>query len=112
MMPRDANPLGSIFGGHIVSLIDQAAVQCAVHFAKKTFVTKVIREVEFYEPISIGDVVSLYASIRAVGTTSVTVAVDVDALHLGGPEQTNRVTSAEVVLVAVDRSGKPSAIGK
>jgi len=111
MMPRDTNPLGSIFGGHILSLIDQAAGQHARSIAPKKFVTKVMREVEFIAPVYVGDVVSFYASTITMGNTSITVQVDVEALRGTDCMHTLPVTSAEVVMVAVDDKGKPIAIG-
>jgi acyl-CoA thioesterase YciA len=110
MMPKDTNPLGSIFGGYILSLIDQAAGEQARIEAAKKYVTKVMREVEFHAPVYVGDLISLYSETVAVGTTSVTVKVDVVAQR--GRDRTvfDRVTSAEVVMVAVDEHGRPIAV--
>src|SRR5262245_31943878 len=102
MLPRDTNHLGSIFGGHILSLVDLAAGQHARTIAVKRYVTKIVREVNFIAPVYVGDVVSFYCETIAVGTTSVTVRVDVEALRGENSVQTIRVTSAEVVMVAVD----------
>ena len=110
MMPRDTNPLGSIFGGHILSLIDQAAGQHARLTAPKKFVTKVMREVEFIAPVYVGDVVSFYATTKKVGNTSITVCVDVEATRGMNCVETKRVTTAEVVMVAVDDAGNPTTI--
>ena len=109
-MPKDTNPLGSIFGGYILSLIDQAAGEQARIEAAKKYVTKVMREVEFHAPVYVGDLISLYSETVAVGTTSVTVKVDVVAQR--GRDRTvfDRVTSAEVVMVAVDEHGRPIAV--
>ncbi|MCB0345371.1 MAG: acyl-CoA thioesterase [Bdellovibrionales bacterium] len=107
MMPRDTNPLGCIFGGHIVSLIDQAAVQCAINVANRNFVTKLIKDVEFIEPVNVGDVVTFYGKVTSVGRTSVCVRIDVEAQHMKGAMPPKSVTSAELVLVAVDDEGKP-----
>ncbi|MCB0347158.1 MAG: acyl-CoA thioesterase [Bdellovibrionales bacterium] len=107
MMPRDTNPLGCIFGGHIVSLIDQAAVQCAMNVANCNFVTKLIREVEFIEPVNVGDVVSFYGAVISVGRTSICVRIEVEAQHMKRSMQPKSVTSAELVLVAVDDRGRP-----
>ncbi len=110
MMPRDTNPLGSIFGGHILSLIDQAAGQHARSISRRKFVTKVMREVEFIAPVFVGDSVSFYCRTINTGTSSITIGVDVEALRGIGYEETIPVTSAEVVMVAIDDSGKPIAI--
>jgi acyl-CoA thioesterase YciA len=112
MMPRDTNPLGSIFGGHILSLIDLAAGQHARAVAPKKYVTKVMREVEFIAPVYVGDVVSFYAETVRTGTTSLTIRVDVEATRGYDAVQTIHVTSAEVVMVAVNDRNSPIAILK
>jgi acyl-CoA thioesterase YciA len=110
MMPRDTNALGSIFGGHILSLIDLAAGQHARSVAPKKYVTKVMREVEFIAPVFVGDAVSFYCSTLKVGRTSITVQVDVDAVRGVDNLQTIRVTTAQVVMVAVDSNNQPVPI--
>jgi acyl-CoA thioesterase YciA len=110
MMPRDTNPLGSIFGGHILSLIDLAAGQHARAVAPKRYVTKVMREVEFIAPVYVGDNVSFYCETVKLGNTSITIRVDVEALRGVDSVHTISVTTAEVVMVAVDDSGKPQSI--
>lgn len=107
MLPRDTNHLGSIFGGVILSLLDLAAGQHARSVAPKKYVTKVMREVEFIAPVYVGDIVSFYAETLRVGKTSITIQVDVEAVRGIDCMQTIQVTSAEVVMVAVDDSGKP-----
>lgn len=110
MMPRDTNPLGSIFGGHILSLIDQAAGQLARETAPRRFVTKVVREVEFIAPVYVGDAVNFFAEVLKVGNTSITIRVDVEALRGIDCKEIIDVTSAEVVMVAVDEKGNPIPI--
>ena len=110
MMPRDTNPLGSIFGGYILSLIDLAAGQHARTLAPKRYVTKVMREVEFIAPVYVGDAVSFYTKTVKLGTTSITIRVDVEAVRGVDSLQRIQVTSAEVVMVAVNEHGKPIPI--
>lgn len=110
MLPRDTNPLGSIFGGHILSLIDLAATYQARATAAKTYVTKVVREVEFISPVYVGDFVSFYTETVKVGRTSITIRVDVEAARSDNVAHAVKVTSAEVVMVAIDRSGSPVPI--
>lgn len=110
MMPRDTNPLGSIFGGHILSLIDQAAGQHARKIAPRRYVTKIMREVNFIAPVFVGDVVSFYCHTVKVGNTSITIKVDVEAIRGYNAVQTISVTSAEVVMVAIGDDQKPIAI--
>jgi acyl-CoA thioesterase YciA len=112
MMPKDTNARGTIFGGVILSYIDQAAAVAAYKQSSKNFVTKAMNTVEFVAPVQLGDVVSFYASIVRFGTTSLTVKVDVEAERAQpkGQKQLVRVTEAEVVCVAVDSQGRPIPI--
>ena len=110
MMPRDTNALGSIFGGHILSLIDLAAGQHARSVAPKKYVTKVMREVQFIAPVYIGDAVSFYCETEKVGRTSITIKVEVEATRGVDQLHTIHVTSAEVVMVAVDSNNTPIPI--
>jgi len=110
MLPRDTNQLGSIFGGHILSLIDMAAGQHARSIAPKRYVTKVMREVEFIAPVHVGDLVSFYTNTVKLGRTSVTISVDVEATRGSDSLHCYRVTSAEVVMVAIDTNYKPIPI--
>jgi acyl-CoA thioesterase YciA len=109
MLPRDTNYLGSIFGGHILSLIDLAAGQHARRVAPHRYVTKVMREVNFIAPVHIGDAVTFYCTTIKVGRTSVTVRVDVESNRVTKPGVVEdiSVTTAEVVLVAVNEAFEP-----
>lgn len=110
MMPRDTNALGSIFGGHILSLIDLAAGEYARRISPKNYVTKVMREVVFIAPVYVGDIVSFYAEQMAMGKTSITIRVDVEARRGTDAVKNIMVTSAEVVMVCIDKQGKPTPI--
>ena len=110
LLPRDTNAQGSIFGGVILSHLDLAGVVEARKHASKNYVTVCMRQVEFHEPVYTGDVVSFYSSTVKVGTTSVTVRVEVEAQRAKDPSQTVRVTEAEIVFVAVDKAGKPTPV--
>ena len=107
MMPRDTNAEGTIFGGVILSLIDQAAYVEAVRQAHRRYVTIAMREVEFKKPVFVGDLLSLYADTARVGRTSLTIRVRVCARRRTDPDQNVNVTEAEVIFVAVDESGTP-----
>ena len=107
MMPRDTNPLGTIFGGLILSYIDQAGAVEAARHSKQRLVTVAMHEVKFIAPVFVGDLVSFYAEIIKIGNTSITIRVTVDANRDRAPHETVRVTQAEVVYVAIDESGKP-----
>ena len=111
LLPKDTNALGTIFGGVILSHIDLASAVEARKTASRRYVTKAMREVEFHEPVFLGDVVNFFTETVRVGRTSVTVRVSVEAERWGaGRGERVKVTEAEVVLVAVDESGRPTPI--
>lgn len=112
MLPRDTNAHGTIFGGVILSYIDLAGgIECRRQWPKM-FVTKAMHEVVFVAPVHLGDLVTFYTKTVRVGTTSITVDVEVEVerLGLGGAKDIVRVTEAEVIYVAVGEDGKPTAI--
>ncbi len=105
MMPRDTNPHGTIFGGVLLSYLDQAgAVGARLEIRRsgwpdQQLVTVGMKSVEFHRPVHVGDVVSFWTRPVRVGTTSITMHVDVEAERGGAPE---KLTEAEVTYVAVD----------
>lgn len=107
MMPRDTNAEGTIFGGVILSLIDQAAYVEAVRQAHQRYVTVSMNTVVFHHPVFVGDVLSLYADAVKIGRTSITIHVRVCARRRNDPDDDVKVTEAEVVFVAIDERGKP-----
>ena len=112
MLPRDTNQLGTIFGGVILSHLDLAGGTEARKHAAKKFVTKVMENVEFLAPVFLGDTVTFFTRTVKVGSTSITIEVDVEADRTGpdGHRETVKVTSARVVYVAVDENGRPTPI--
>ena len=105
-MPKDTNQYGTIFGGVILSYIDQAGfVEARRHGAHK-WVTVALERVEFKQPVQLGDVVALYTSVMRLGTTSVTVNVQVEAERYRTGDVV-AVTEAHITLVSVDAEGKP-----
>jgi acyl-CoA thioesterase YciA len=105
MMPRDTNPLGTIFGGAILSHIDIAGAVEARRHSEKMLVSVAMHEVKFIAPVFVGDLVSFYTETIKIGRTSVTVRVTVEALRRQAPHECVRVTQAEVVYVALDSPG-------
>src|SRR5512136_1619226 len=102
LLPKDTNALGTIFGGVILSHIDLASAVEARKTAARRWVTKAMHEVEFHEPVFLGDVVNFF---------TVTVRVSVEAERWGGGHgERVKVTEAEVILVSVDESGRPTPI--
>ena len=79
LLPKDTNAYGTIFGGVILSNIDLASAVQARTVAPHRYVTKAMREVEFHEPVFLGDIVSFFTETVRVGRTSVTVRVSVEA---------------------------------
>jgi acyl-CoA hydrolase len=106
MMPQHANNLGHVFGGVVLGLMDKAAAVAAIRHARTSCVTASIDRVDFREPIRVGDLVVLKASVNYVGKTSMEVGVRVDAEDLltGHRRHTN---SCYLTFVAVDPSGRP-----
>ena len=112
LLPKDTNALGTIFGGVILSHIDLASAVEARKTAPRRWVTKAMREVEFHEPVFLGDIVNFFTETVRVGRSSVTVrvSVEVERWAKGGHGEQVQVTEAEVVLVAVDEAGRPRSI--
>ena len=105
MMPRDTNPMGTIFGGIILSFIDQAGVVEAQRHTDRQLATVAMHEVKFIAPVFVGDLVSFFTELVRIGNTSITVRVTVEARRAASPHDTVRVTQAEVVYVAVTEPG-------
>lgn len=111
MMPRDTNAHGTIFGGVLLSYIDQAgAVEARSHTPHK-FVTVAMDKVEFKQPVFVGDVLSFRTRLEKSGRTSMTIKVDVEAERFADPTVTIPVTEALLVYVAVDENGHPTPLG-
>lgn len=104
-MPRETNPYGTIFGGVILSQIDQAGFVEARRHADLDWVTASIDHVDFRAPVNVGDVVNYYSQTVRLGRTSVAVEVEVEAEKFHSRE-TVRVTSATLTMVGM-RDGKP-----
>lgn len=107
MMPRDTNAFGTIFGGIILSYIDQAGAVEARRTSNQAFVTVAMHEVEFHAPVFVGDLVTFYTETVRVGRTSITVKVTVEACGREGGGDNRIVTEAIVVYVAVDENRSP-----
>lgn len=106
MMPQDANNLGHVFGGVILSMMDKVAAIAAFRHSRTNVVTVSIDRVDFREPIHVGDLVVMKASVNYAGRTSMEVGVRVEAEDLlrGTRRHTN---SCYLTFVAIDRNGRP-----
>ena len=107
LMPKDTNALGTIFGGIILSYIDQAGAVEAFRQCSGKLVTVAMHEVEFHHPVFVGDLVSFYARTIRRGRTSIAVKVVVEAQRRQSPETPVTVTEAEVIYVHVGEDGRP-----
>ncbi len=110
MMPRDTNPAGTIFGGVILSYMDQAGAEEALFEGALRVVTVAMNEVVFLEPVFVGDLVSFYTSLVRVGRTSITVQVKVSAARHWDREEQVQVTEAEITYVNVDENHRPTPV--
>jgi len=106
MMPGHANNLGHVFGGVVLAMMDKTAAVAAIRHARCTCVTASIDRVDFREPIHLGDLVVMHASVNYVGRTSMEIGVRVEAEDLlsGKRRHTN---SCYLTFVAVDGHGHP-----
>ena len=110
MMPRDTNPAGTIFGGVILSYLDQAGAEAALRHGARKVVTVAMKDVVFREPVFVGDLVSFYAELIHVGRTSLRVKVLVQASRRWDRTEVVTVTEAEITYVNVDAEGQPTLI--
>ena len=104
-MPRDTNAAGDVFGGWVMSQVDIAGSIAAVRRAKGRVVTVAVNAFHFVAPVSVNDLVSFYAQVVKVGTTSITVDVEVYAergRRSPKPGEVVKVTEAVLTYVAVD----------
>jgi acyl-CoA hydrolase len=109
VMPHMQNVLGDLFGGHLLSLVDQAAAVAAIRHAGGPAVTASFDRVDFRERIPVGALVTCAAAVEYVGNSSMDVAVEVYSEHV--PTGVRRHThTARVVFVAIDDQGRPRRV--
>lgn len=82
MLPSHSNFSGKIHGGHILSLMDQIAFACASKHSRKYCVTAAVDTVDFINPIEVGELVTLKASVNHVGNTSMVIGIRVEAENI------------------------------
>jgi acyl-CoA thioesterase YciA len=110
MMPRDTNAQGTIFGGVILSYVDQAGAIEARRQGSRMMVTVSMDKIVFHEPVFVGDLVSFWTETLRIGTTSITVKVVCEAIRGTDPQKKVLVTEAQVVYVNIGDDRKPSPI--
>ncbi len=108
MMPQDANPSGNVHGGVVLRIIDQAAA-AAMRHCRQRVVTARQDDMSFLKPVSLGNLLTVKASVNDVGSTSLEVGVRVEAEDLATGE-TWHVAAAYLVFVALDEQGTPVAV--
>ena len=109
MLPVDANPSGNVHGGTILRLVDVAAGVSALRHSRKNVVTASIERMDFYNPVYVGNLLSLTASVNYAGRTSMEVGVRIEGEDL----RTGKIThigSSYLTYVALGDNGKPVEI--
>ena len=109
-MPADANPAGDIFGGWVLSQMDIAAGICAANEAKCRVATVRIEAMSFLKPIYVGDVLCVYSSVKKLGRTSISIALEAWVLRDRLGDRV-KVTDGIFTFVALDKEGKPKPYG-
>ncbi|MDE1917564.1 MAG: acyl-CoA thioesterase [Sphingomonadales bacterium] len=109
-MPRDANAYGDIFGGWLMSLMDNGAGLIASRHSLGRAVTIAMDGMQFLKPVKIGDELSVYGEIIKTGRSSMTIAVEAWRRHRHELDAI-KVTEAVFTFVAVDENGRPRPVG-
>jgi acyl-CoA thioesterase YciA len=109
-MPGDSNANGDIFGGWIMAQVDVAGAVLPVRISKGRVATVAVNEFIFKQPVSVGDLLSFYASVARIGNTSITVNVVVYAERNPADPQVVKVTEATLTYVAIDHHGQSRPI--
>lgn len=109
MLPSHTNFSGKIHGGYLLSLLDQIAFACASKYSGNYCVTASVDTVDFLNPIEVGELVTLKASVNYVGNSSMIVGIRVEAENI----QTGKVkhcNSSYFTMVAKDEEGKNTKV--
>ena len=109
-MPADVNMHGDIFGGYIMSQVDIAGGIVAARRARSRVATVAVNAFTFKHPVFVGDVLSFYADVIRVGTTSITLSVEVYAQRNPAEIEIVKVTEATVTYVAIGSDGRPQPV--
>ena len=110
VMPHMQNVLGSLFGGELMAMVDQAAAVAAIRHAGGPVLTAAIDRVDFREQIPIGALVTLFATVDFVGNSSMDITVEVYSEQPATGEPRRNTHTAHVVFVAIDDHGKPKRV--
>lgn len=110
-MPGDANPNGDIFGGWVMAQMDLAGSVPATEAAQGRIATVAMDGLRFHRPVFVGDLVSCYADIVKIGTSSITVKVETWVRRRHDTQRV-KVTEGTLVYVAIDSNGRPRPVPK
>src|SRR5262245_39667076 len=109
VLPQDANVLGNILGGRVMHLVDIAAAISAIRHSHSIVVTASVDHIDFRNPIRVGELIILKASVNRAFHTSMEIGVKVFSEHpLTGERK--HTTSAYLTYVALDESHSPQAV--
>lgn len=108
-MPADTNANGDIFGGWVLSRMDQAGGIAAVERARGRAVTIAIQAMTFHRPVRVGDVLEVYTEVTKVGRTSMVIEIEAIAVRFKTRHR-EKVTDGTFTFVAIDDDGKPRPI--
>lgn len=109
-MPADTNGAGDIFGGWLLARADLAGSTLAVKLSQGRVATVAVKTFSFLRPVRVGDLVSCWASLERIGTTSITVRVEVEAERMGLEHEKEHVAEGIFVYVALDEAGRPRPV--
>jgi acyl-CoA thioesterase YciA len=115
-MPADTNPHGDIFGGWIMSQMDIAGGILARESTCSRIVTVAVESITFIKPVNVGDVVCCYGEVVKIGTTSITIDLEVWVKPTldkpAGESMKSQVTKAAFTYVSVDSAGRKKMINR
>ncbi len=109
-MPADTNPQGDIFGGWIMAQMDIAGGIMAQEIASSRVVTVAVDSIKFIKPVHVGDTVGCYGTLLRIGSTSLTINLEVWVKDLSATKQEMKVTEAAFTYVAIDKEGKKQPV--
>lgn len=108
-MPADTNANGDIFGGWVLSQMDQAGGIAGVERAQGRVVTIAVDAMTFIRPVKVGDVLCVYTQVESVGRTSMKIHIEAWARRFQTRER-EKVTDATFTFVAIDDQGRPRPV--
>lgn len=108
-MPKDTNANGDIFGGWVLSQMDQAGGIAGVERAQGRVVTIAVDAMTFIRPVKVGDVLCVYTQVESVGRTSMKIHIEAWARRFRTHAR-EKVTDATFTFVAIDEDGRPRPV--